>query len=59
MYATEKYVRLEVKELKEAINQVAGDLGGDITYLNDRLNKIDQRLDELIHAIERLQELNE
>jgi hypothetical protein len=37
MYATEKYVKAEAKDLRESINQVSADLGSDIMYLNEQL----------------------
>jgi hypothetical protein len=36
MYATEKYVKAEAKDLRESINQVSADLGSDILYLNEQ-----------------------
>ena len=35
MYATEKYVKLEVKELRELINTLAVDHGHDIQYIHN------------------------
>jgi len=40
MYATEKYLRLEIKHLLSNINELAADLGGDIRYLNEQLEQI-------------------
>ena len=37
MYATEKYVKLEVKELKELINSLASDQGSEIQQLYQEL----------------------
>jgi hypothetical protein len=37
MYATEKYVKMEAKELRESINELANDLGGDIKYMHSLL----------------------
>lgn len=55
MYATEKYVKMEAKELRESINQLAIDLGGDIRYLDERIAEIhsllkiyQQQLDSII-----------
>jgi len=40
MYATEKYLRLEIKHLLSNINELAADLGGDIRYLNEQLEQV-------------------
>lgn len=40
MYATEKYVKMEAKELRETINELANDLGGDIRYLHSMLTEL-------------------
>lgn len=40
MYATEKYVKMEAKELRESINQLASDLGGDIRYLDEKIEDV-------------------
>ena len=37
MYATEKYVRMEAKEMQSMIREAANDLGGDINYLHSEL----------------------
>jgi len=55
MYATEKYVKMEAKELRESINQLAADLGGDIRYLDERISDLKQQLVELQ---QQLQEFN-
>jgi len=47
MYASEKYVRVEIKELKESINAVAADLGGDITSLYELIVQLRERVQEL------------
>jgi polyhydroxyalkanoate synthesis regulator phasin len=47
MYATEKYVKMEAKELRESINQLATDLGGDIRYLDERISDLKQQLVDL------------
>ncbi len=63
MYATEKYVKMEAKELRESINQLATDLGGDVRYLDERISGIVDMLHSLqqqVEAIsERQRELNE
>lgn len=40
MYATEKYVKMEAKELRESLNQLASDLGGDVRYLDEQLAEL-------------------
>jgi len=40
MYATEKYVKMEAKELRESINQLASDLGGDVRYLDEQIAEL-------------------
>lgn len=40
MYASEKYVRMEVKELRQQISEVATDLGGDIRYLDQEISNL-------------------
>lgn len=52
MYASEKYVRQEVRELRSMINESASDIGADIKYLfsliegmQEQLNQIKERLD--------------
>lgn len=47
MYATEKYVRLEVKELVDRINSLSTDLSGDISYLHDQILEIKEILASL------------
>jgi uncharacterized protein YoxC len=63
MYATEKYVKMEAKELRESINQLASDLGGDVRYLDERISGIIDMLHSLQQQVEtineRQRELNE
>ncbi len=63
MYATEKYVKMEAKELRESINQLATDLGGDVRYLDERISGVIDMLHSLqqqVEAIsERQREINE
>jgi uncharacterized protein YoxC len=63
MYATEKYVKMEAKELRESINQLATDLGGDVRYLDERISGIIDMLHSLQQQVEtiseRQRELNE
>ena len=51
MYATEKYVRFEAKEQKEALRELANDLGGDIRYLSQQIHDIHDRLTAIIQYI--------
>ncbi len=48
MYATEKYVRMEVKDVHSQIHELANDLGGDIRFLHQEISE--QR--ELIHLLQ-------
>ncbi len=63
MYATEKYVKMEAKELRESINQLATDLGGDVRYLDERISGMIDMLHSLQQQVEtiseRQRELNE
>lgn len=52
MYATEKYVKMEAKELRESINQLAIDLGGDIRYLDERIAELHALLAALQQQLE-------
>ena len=38
MYATEKYVRFELKEIHQQVRELANDLGGDIRYLQQEIH---------------------
>jgi len=59
-YVTPKDLKEEVRVIHETIKDVAGDLGGDINYLNDRLNDFEERItameNQLAFAIKELQE---
>jgi hypothetical protein len=52
MYASEKYVKMEAKELRESINQLATDLGGDIRYLDERISEVRDMLFSLQQQLE-------
>lgn len=39
MYATEKYVRMEVKDVHSQIHELANDLGGDIRFLHQEISE--------------------
>lgn len=56
MYATEKYVKLEAKELHEKINEVANDLGGDVKYLYTQIQELQELVISLKEGIEQLTE---
>ena len=59
-YVTPKDLKEEVRVIHETIKDVAGDEGGDINYLNDRLNEFEERIaameNQLAFAIKELQE---
>lgn len=44
MYATEKYVRFELKEIHQQVRELANDLGGDIRYLQQEIHDLSERL---------------
>jgi len=56
MYATEKYVRMEVKEVQSMIREVAQDLGGDINYLHSEITELRNELKQLIQDLQELRE---
>ena len=56
MYATEKYVKMEAKELRESINQLASDLGGDVRYLDEQLAELRSMLHALQQQLETIAE---
>ena len=59
-YVTPKDLKEEVRIIYESIKDVASDLGGDINYLNDRLNDFQERIEamesQLSFVIKELQE---
>tara|TARA_Y100001963_G_C6441247_1_gene291497 strand:+ start:305 stop:508 length:204 start_codon:yes stop_codon:yes gene_type:complete len=59
-YVTPKDLKEEARVIHETIKDVAGDLGGDINYLNDRLNEFEERIaameNQLAFVIKELQE---
>jgi hypothetical protein len=57
MYATEKYVKMEAKELRETINQLANDLGGDIRYLHSMITDLQNNVSTLQQEIELLKDI--
>lgn len=52
MYATEKYVKMEAKELRETINDAVNDLSGDIKYLHSLVLDLQQDLQTLQQQLE-------
>ena len=56
MYASEKYVRLEIKEVHGSVKELANDLGGDIRFLSQEIHDISERLQGLETQIENLRE---
>tara|TARA_S200002703_G_scaffold134183_1_gene122570 strand:+ start:231 stop:419 length:189 start_codon:yes stop_codon:yes gene_type:complete len=59
MYATEKYVRMEAKELQSMIHEVANDLGGDINYLHSEITELRNVIKQLVNDLQELKELND
>lgn len=60
MYATEKYVKMEAKELRELINELANDLSGDIRYLHSEISELQDLVIVLRNQLETVNErLNE
>jgi uncharacterized coiled-coil DUF342 family protein len=58
MYATEKYVRMEAKELQSMIHEVANDLGGDINYLHSEITELRNEIKQLVNDLQELRGLN-
>lgn len=56
MYATEKYVKMEAKELRETINELANDLGGDIRYLHSIITELQNNIVLLQQELETIKE---
>ena len=56
MYATEKYVKMEAKELRETINELANDLGGDIRYLHSMVTELQASIVMLQQEIESIKD---
>jgi len=56
MYATEKYVRMEAKEMQSMIREVANDLGGDINYLHSEITDLRNELKQVITELEAIKE---
>ena len=58
MYATENYVRHEIRELQAMIKDLATDLGGDIRYLHQEIQHLSERLSMLEQQISMVREEN-
>ena len=58
MYATENYVRHEIRELQAMIKDRATDLGGDIRYLHQEIQQLSERLSMLEQQISMVREEN-
>jgi hypothetical protein len=56
MYATEKYVKMEARELRETINEAVTDLGGDIRYLHSLVVELQQEVRLLQTQLETIRE---
>ena len=52
MYATEKYVRFELKEIHQQVRELANDLGGDIRYLQQEIHDLGERSQLMEHKLE-------
>lgn len=54
MYATEKYVRFELKETHASIRELANDLGGDIRFLSQQIHDLNEKLQLLENNLEEI-----
>jgi uncharacterized coiled-coil DUF342 family protein len=54
MYATEKHLKMEAKELRDSLNQLAADLGNDIVYLNEQITELRSVIQQLQQEIEQV-----
>ena len=59
MYATEKYIRMEAKEMQSMIREVANDLGGDINYLHSEITDLRNLVKQLVAEVEEMKEAND
>ena len=48
MYASEKYVRTEIKELKKLIDDLGRELGEDIKFLHHENQQLKQQIEMLL-----------
>jgi hypothetical protein len=56
MYATEKYVRMEVKDVHSQIQELANDLGGDIRFLHQEITEQRNLIEQLIQDLKEMRE---
>ena len=54
MYATEKYVRFELKEIHQQVRELANDLGGDIRFLQQEIHDLGERIQLMEHNLEEI-----
>ena len=59
MYATEKEVRREAKEMQSMMREVANDLGGDINYLHSEITDLRNLVKQLVSELEEIKEAND
>lgn len=52
MYATENYVKQEVRDLRNSIKNAATDLGGDIKTLYEHIQALEELIEQLQMQIE-------
>lgn len=57
MYATEKYVRFEIKEAHSQIHDLANDLGGDVRFLHQELTELREEVKMLAQDVQELKDL--
>jgi len=56
MYATEKYVRMEVKDVHGQIQELANDLGGDVRFLHQELTELRNELTRVITDLQAIKD---
>ena len=56
MYATEKYVRMEVKDVRGQIQELANDLGGDIRFLHQELTELRNELKQIVTELQAIKD---
>ena len=56
MYATEKYVRMEVKDVHTQAQELANDLGGDIRFLHQEITEQRNLIEQLIQDLKEMRE---
>lgn len=58
MYATEKSLKMEAKALRESLNELSNDLGGDIKYLHSMLVELQNEVLELRNELIAIKGIN-